>query len=145
MADFADAPWLLGWTRRGLSMEQIKQAVERAKASATGEPLRPMTPLHGQGAPQAASRRIKEPDAEVRTHPLATPGRPCVSMRWRSIGHIWSSTESLATTSLTRDPKCSTCCGPRCCRRWIKKIGSFLRSLRRPKGAEKLSPLSISL
>ena len=42
-------------------MEQIKQAVERAKASATGESLRPMTPVHGQGAPQAAVAASKSP------------------------------------------------------------------------------------
>src|SRR5262249_52416000 len=42
MAYSFDAPWLLGCRRRGLSMEQIKQAVERAKASAGGGRLRPM-------------------------------------------------------------------------------------------------------
>ena len=49
-------------------MEQIKQAVERAKASATGEPLRPMTPLHGQGATTSFSRTSKEPDAKSEPH-----------------------------------------------------------------------------
>src|SRR5689334_19810343 len=38
-------------------MEQIKQAVDRAKAGATEEPLRPMTPLHGQGAHPVAEAK----------------------------------------------------------------------------------------
>jgi len=35
-------------------MEKIRQAVERAKASATEEPLRPITASHGPGAPPQA-------------------------------------------------------------------------------------------
>src|SRR5262245_4954872 len=67
MADFANAPWLVGWTYAGLSMEQIKQAVERAKASATGEPLRPMTPLQGEGAPQASTAAPRNPTLRSET------------------------------------------------------------------------------
>ena len=46
-------------------MEKIKQAVERAKASATGEPLRPMTATWPDGSATSRSRRTTEPDAEI--------------------------------------------------------------------------------
>jgi protein-tyrosine kinase len=55
-------------------MEQIKQAVERARASATGEPLRPMTPLHSQGAPQAAVAPSKSPTPK--SEPIASGSAP---------------------------------------------------------------------
>src|SRR5262245_61203240 len=52
--------------RRGISMEKIRQAVERAKASATEEPLRPITAPHGpmaspQAPPQSPTQKSKRP------------------------------------------------------------------------------------
>ena len=69
-------------------MEQIKQAVERAKANATGEPLRPMTPLHG--APQASVAAPKGPDSEVRTHRASHAGS---ALRFNEVALDWSHLE----------------------------------------------------
>ena len=77
-------------------MEQIKQAVERAKASATGEPLRPMTPLHSQGAPQASVAAAKGPTLKseaLASHAGSALGFNEVVLDWshleqhRIIGH----------------------------------------------------------
>ena len=70
-------------------MEQIKQAVERAKASATGEPLRPMTPLHGQGTPQAASATAKSPTSK--SEPIASHAGS--ALRFNEVALDWSHLE----------------------------------------------------
>ena len=70
-------------------MEQIKQAVERAKASATGEPLRPMTPLHGQGAPQAAVAAAKSPTPK--SEPIASHAGS--ALRFNEVALDWSHLE----------------------------------------------------
>src|SRR5262249_36913407 len=55
--------------RRGISMEKIRQAVERAKASATEEPLRPITAPHGpMASPQAPPQSPTQ-----KTKPIASP------------------------------------------------------------------------
>src|SRR5262245_55233245 len=85
MADFADAPWLVGDAQR-TSMEQIKQAVERAKASATGEPLRPMTQPHGHGALQAPVAAPK--GATLKSEPIA--GHAGSALRFNEVALDWS-------------------------------------------------------
>jgi protein-tyrosine kinase len=70
-------------------MEKIKQAVERAKASATVEPLRPMTALQGQGAPEAAVAPAKSPP--LKSEPIARQAGSAA--RYNEVTLNWSHLE----------------------------------------------------
>src|SRR5690349_12680391 len=73
-------------------MEEIKRAVERAKASANSEQLRPMTTLHGQTAPHLADTQEPESVA-VAPQGSSTRGYNHVTLDWshleqrRIVGH----------------------------------------------------------
>jgi len=81
MADFVGAAWLL--KTEGLLMEQIKQAVERAKASAGDQRLRPM----GASESQFAQAPLSSPEKIIqKSEAISKPGtlasRNEVKLNW---------------------------------------------------------------
>src|SRR5689334_20831182 len=90
MDSFSGAVWILSRARKGVFMEEIKRAVERAKASANSEQLRPMTTLHGQMAPPLAE--TQEPE-QVARQGISARGYNEVTLDWahleqrRIVGH----------------------------------------------------------
>ena len=123
-------------------MERIKQAVDRAKARAIGEPLRPMT-ANGQIAPLQAAVATPQ-NSMLKSEPIPTQAgrspRASLALDWshlerqRIVGHSVGDPRSRVFDILRL----------KCCKPWIKRAGNSLRLLLRLRGAEKRSLPSIS-
>src|SRR5262245_24793037 len=82
MANFAKPSWALKSGAQRISMEQIKQAVERAKAGAPGDQLRPIG-ADGQVAPPTSQKlaRPVDPNTNI-SHSTSAAPHNSVNLNW---------------------------------------------------------------